>query len=137
MKMTRFIVIAIAASTIVFGLNSCNKDKEDPTITFHQPFMEDMHYMEGTWFKMEAYIDDDAGLSNYAVFITDSIGLNSLELDIEFQSDVAGTGFLHRDSIVIPNGTGSWYDGSYNLNVVAKDAEGNEVIQQRRFFVDP
>ena len=142
MKMTRYIVTAVVAGSMMFGFSSCNKDKEDPTVTFHQPFIEDMHYMEGTWFKLEAYIDDDAGLTNYEVYLTDSAGTNTgtiqgMNFDINFEAEVTGTGFLHRDSIVIPNGVGSWYNGSYKVNVIAKDAEGKEVVQQRRFFVDP
>lgn len=133
MKLTHFAGKILFVSLIVLSLGSCNKDKESPTIKYNEPFMDNLHYYEGTWFKVEAFIDDDAGLVNYKSFVTDSTGAFSYVLNMADTAEVEGTGFLHRDSIVLPLGSQGWY----NYNIVAEDGAGNVTTLQRLFFVDP
>lgn len=133
MKLTHFAGKITLMSVFALAIASCNKDKEAPTIEFHQPILDDMHYSQGTWFKVEAFIDDDAGLTNYKSYVTDSIGAYSLAINMSDTADVEGTGFIHRDSTILPFGA----PGLYYYNIVAEDAEGNVTNASRRFFIDP
>ena len=102
-------------STILF---SCNKDKNEPTITVAQPANHSNHSL-GNMLHIEATFEDDVDLKSYSIFIGDVDGNHTHDFHYMTDSTISGTSYEFHEHTMIPDSLNSM---EYYLHFNVTDA---------------
>ena len=102
-------------------LFSCNKDKEDPTITIAQP-TDHSNHTKGEMLHIEATFEDDQDLSSYSIHIGDENGNHAADFDFHSHGSISGKSHEFHEHTMIPDTIGM----VYYLHFEVTDAEGKK-----------
>ncbi len=130
MKRFKFFFTAFAA-VAVLGFSSCNKDKEDQTITLSTP-AEHSHFDRGTMMHVEMKFADDQNLKSYDVEFANQDGSHNHNFHHSDSGSIDGSEYDFHTMIEVP----STAPDMLWLHVTVTDAEGKEVTDSFMYHFD-
>lgn len=105
MKNTLKLMLVVFA---LVTLNSCKKDKENPTTIISQPINHSTHAI-GSEVHLVASFEDDQALRSYHIYMRNVSGDHMPEFDLEFEADITGKTFDFHEHFIVPTGISSVY----------------------------
>lgn len=111
---------------------SCNKDRENPTITVSEPG-DGVEYHWGDQVHLEAMFEDNEELKSIHVFIGNASGDVDADLNVSFSQTIDGPVYEFHEHANVPDSA----DGEYFVHFEAVDEEENSMTTKRRIvFVE-